>query len=66
MKNLVITLLLAVFVVLTAFSFRQMTAGTASVAGQKTALVAIGTGPVPLPHPTKIGTGPVPVPPPKK
>jgi hypothetical protein len=54
MKNLVVTLLLALLVVLTAVSVRRMVAGTSPSAGSPT-LVAIGTDPVP----------PLPPPPPK-
>ena len=52
MKNLVVTLLLALLVVLTAVSVRRMVAGSATSAGSP-ALVAIGTAPVPplLPPP---------------
>jgi len=50
MKNLVLTFLLALLVVLTCVSIRQMVCGTS--AGQKPALVAIGGDPVPpLPPP---------------
>jgi hypothetical protein len=65
MKNLILTFLLALLVVLTAISVRRMVAGTATAAGQSPTLVAIGTDPVPLP-PHKlaaIGTDPVPLPP---
>jgi len=47
MKNLVLTFLLALLVVLTCVSIRRMVAGTATSAGQKPALVAIGGAPVP-------------------
>jgi hypothetical protein len=50
MKNLVLTLLLALLVVLTAVSVRQMVAGNATTA-QSPTLVAIGSSPVPLPPP---------------
>ena len=53
MKNLVLTFLLALLVVLTAISVRRMVAGTATAAGHKPALVAIGVDPVPLPPPPK-------------
>ncbi len=69
MKNLILTFLLALLVVLTAISVRRMVAGTATAAGQSPTLVAIGTDPVPLPPPHKlvaIGTDPVPLPPPHK
>jgi len=46
MKNLVLTFLLALLVVLTAISVRRMVAGNATAAGSPT-LVAIGTDPVP-------------------
>jgi hypothetical protein len=55
MKNLVLTFLLALLVVLTCVSIRRMVGGNASFAGQKPALVAIGTDPYP----------PLPPPPPK-
>jgi hypothetical protein len=66
MKNLVLTLFLALLVVLTCVSIGRMVAGNATVAGQPT-LVAIGTSPVPTaPPPTSlnIGTSPVPTAPP--
>ena len=47
MKNLVLTFLLALLVVVTAISVRRMVAGTASSTGQKPVVVAIGTDPVP-------------------
>ena len=47
MKNLVLTLLVALLVVLTCVSIRRMVAGTATSAGQKPALVAIGPEPMP-------------------
>jgi hypothetical protein len=47
MKNLVLTFLLALLVVLTSVSIRRMVAGTPTFAGQKPALVAIGVEPVP-------------------
>jgi hypothetical protein len=52
MKNLVVTLLLALLVVLTAVSVRRMVAGNATSTGSP-ALVAIGADPVPplLPPP---------------
>jgi len=52
MKNLALTLLLALLVVLTAVSVRRAVAGNATSAGSP-ALVAIGTDPVPplLPPP---------------
>jgi len=58
MKNLVLTLLLALLVVLTAISVRRIVAGTATAAGQTPTLVAIGGDPVPptpppKPQPTK-------------
>ena len=76
MKNLAVTVLLALLVVLTAASLRRAVAGTV-VAGDKPAIMAIGTEPVPpLPPPPKkpasvrliaIGTEPVPpLPPPPK
>jgi hypothetical protein len=46
MKNLVVTLLLALLVVLTAVSVRRMVAGNTTLAGSP-ALVAIGTDPLP-------------------
>ena len=49
MKNLVLTLLLALLVVVTAISVRRLVAGTATVAGHGSALVAIGGSPVPYP-----------------
>ena len=56
MKNLVLTFLLAFLVVLTCVSIRRMVSGTPSLAGQKPALVAIGSSPPPpLPPPP---TGP--------
>jgi hypothetical protein len=49
-KNLVLSFLLAVLVVLTAVTLRK-------------SLVGIGTAPVPIPHRTfAIGTAPVPIP----
>ena len=52
MKNLVLTFLLALLVVLTCVSIRRMVGGTSTFAGQKPALVAIGGAPVPpLPPP---------------
>ena len=51
MKNLVLTFFLALLVVLTCVSIRRMVAGTATSAGQKPTLVAIGGEPVPLPTP---------------
>jgi hypothetical protein len=53
MKNLVLTFLLALLVVLTAISVRRMVAGTATTAAKSPALVAIGADPVPLPPPPK-------------
>jgi hypothetical protein len=54
MKNLVLTFLLAVLVVLTCVSIRRMVGGTATLAGQKPTLVAIGSEPVPpMPPPPK-------------
>ena len=50
MKNLVLTLLLALLVVMTAVSVRRMFAGSSAATGSPT-LVAIGTDPVPLPPP---------------
>jgi hypothetical protein len=47
MKNLVLTFLLALLVVVTAISLRHMVAGNATSAGQNSTLVAIGTSPVP-------------------
>jgi hypothetical protein len=55
MKNLVLTFLLALLVVLTCVSIRRMVGGTPTFAGQKPTLVAIGPEPVP----------PFPPPPPK-
>lgn len=51
MKNLVLTFLLALLVVLTSVSIRRMVGGTSTFAGQKPALVAIGGDPVPFPPP---------------
>ena len=51
MKNLVLTFLLALLVVLTSVSIRRMVGGTPTFAGQKPALVAIGPEPVPFPPP---------------
>jgi hypothetical protein len=50
MKNLVVTLVLALLVVLTAVSVRRMVRGNATTVGSP-ALMAIGTEPVPLPPP---------------
>ena len=50
MKNLIVTLLLALLVVLTAVSVRRTVAGNATTVGSP-ALMAIGTEPVPLPPP---------------
>jgi hypothetical protein len=47
MKNLVLTFLLALLVVLTCVSIRRMVGGTPTFTGQKPALVAIGAAPVP-------------------
>jgi len=69
MKNLALTFLLALLVVVTAISVRRMVAGTSTAPGDVLSLVAIGTDPVPLPPPGKlaaIGTDPVPLPPPHK
>ena len=71
MKNLVVTFVLALLVVVTAISVRRMVTGAATAAGQGPAVMAIGTDPVPLPYPPKrlaaIGTDPVPLPyPPKR
>jgi len=52
MKNLVLTFLLALLVVLTAISVRRMVAGT-TTAVKSPALIAIGGDPVPLPPPPK-------------
>jgi len=69
MKNLVLTILLALLVVATAISLRRLIAGNATVAAQSPTLVAIGTEPVPptpTPPPSQkpklvaIGTEPVP------
>jgi hypothetical protein len=57
MKNLVLTFLLALLVVVTAISVRRMVTGTASVAGKTPTLMAIGTDPVP-PTPPKPTTKP--------
>jgi hypothetical protein len=54
-KNIAVTFLLALLVVLTCVSIRRMVGGTPTFAGQKVALVAIGPEPVP----------PLPPPPPK-
>jgi hypothetical protein len=51
MKNLVLTFLLALLVVLTSVSIRRMVGGTPTFAGQKPTLVAIGSEPVPYPPP---------------
>jgi len=51
MKNIVLTFLLALLVVLAAVSVRRMVAGTATTAVKSPALVAIGGAPVPLPPP---------------
>ena len=69
MKNLALTFLLALLIVVTAISVRRMVAGTPTAPGDGPKLVAIGTDPVPLPPPGKlaaIGTDPVPLPPPGK
>jgi len=50
MKNLVLTFLLALLVVLTAISVRRVIAGTAPAA-PASGLIAIGTSPVPWPPP---------------
>jgi hypothetical protein len=61
MKNLVLTFLLALLVVAAAISVRRVVAGNATTAGQRPALLAIGSGPVPpWPPPVAIGSGPVP------
>jgi hypothetical protein len=62
MKNLVLTFVLALLVVLTCVSVRRMVAGTTNLAGQKPMLLAIGPEPVP-PLPPKVAIGPEPVPP---
>jgi hypothetical protein len=51
MKNLVLTFLLALLVVVTAISLRRIVSGNQTVAGQKPTLVAIGGEPVPYPQP---------------
>jgi hypothetical protein len=51
MKNLVLTFLLALLVVVTAISIRRMVVGNATFAGHNPALLAIGTAPVPYPQP---------------
>ena len=51
MKNIILTFLLALLVVVTAISVRRMAAGNATATGQRPALMAIGTGPVPYPPP---------------
>jgi hypothetical protein len=59
MKNLVLTFLLALLVVLTCVSIRRMVGGTPTSAGQKPVLVAIGTDPFPpLPPPPPKPSGP--------
>ncbi len=65
MKNLVLTFLLALLVVLTAISVRRVFAGNATFAAQRPNLVAIGGEPIPLPpRPTgAIGGEPIPLPP---
>jgi len=63
MKNLTLTFLLALLVVLTCFSVRRIVGGVPSFAGQKPMLVAIGPEPVP-PPPHSVAIGPEPVPPP--
>jgi len=47
MKNLVLTFVLALLVVVTAISIRRMVTATATVAGKTPTLVAIGGDPVP-------------------
>jgi hypothetical protein len=47
MKNLVLTLLLALLVVVTAISVRRAVAGNATSTGQTPTLLATGTSPVP-------------------
>jgi len=49
MKNLVLTILLALLAIATVISVRRMIAGTALFAAKDPTLVAIGTDPVPLP-----------------
>jgi hypothetical protein len=51
MKNLVLTLLLALLAVATVISIRRMVAGTTPFGGGDHTLMAIGTDPVPLPPP---------------
>jgi hypothetical protein len=63
MKNLVLTFVLALLVVLTCVSVRRMVAGTATSAGQMSMLGAIGPEPVPYPPHVAIGPEPVPYPP---
>jgi len=63
MKNLVLTFLLAVLIVLTAVSVRRVVAGNAPAAGQGPTLIAIGPEPVPWPPDVTIGPEPVPWPP---
>lgn len=53
MKNLVLTFVLALLVVLTIVSVRRMVAGNVASTGQKPTLLAIGVEPVPWP-PTKL------------
>jgi hypothetical protein len=62
MKNLVLTFVLALLVVLTCVNIRRMVAGTATSAGQKPTVVAIGPEPYP-PLPAGLTIGPEPYPP---
>jgi len=77
MKNLAVTVLLALLVVLTAVSLRRSVLAHAATTGAP-AMMAIGGDPVPLPPPkpsglkptngpwlVAIGGDPVPLPPPK-
>jgi len=65
MKNLALTFLLALLVVLTCLSLRRIVGGAPSFMGQKPMLVAIGPEPVPPPRPSPVAIGPEPVPPPR-
>ena len=55
MKNLLLTILLALLAVATVISVRRMVASTAPFGQSDTRLVAIGTDPVPLPPSPKPG-----------
>jgi hypothetical protein len=65
MKNYAVTLLLALAVVLAAFTVRRSVMGITGPGFPSGPVVAIGGSPVPIPPPPmSIGGSPVPIPPP--